>query len=66
MTHGDYLAFIDDGGYRRPELWLALGWEAVAPAVGRRRCTGNGATAGWSRSRCAAWREIDPALPVII
>ena len=29
VTHGDFLAFIDDGGYTRPELWLSLGWEAV-------------------------------------
>jgi ergothioneine biosynthesis protein EgtB len=28
-THGDFLAFIDDGGYRRPELWLSAGWDAV-------------------------------------
>jgi len=25
-TCGDYLAFIDDGGYQRPELWLSDGW----------------------------------------
>jgi ergothioneine biosynthesis protein EgtB len=29
VTHGDFVDFIDDGGYRRPELWLAAGWEAV-------------------------------------
>ena len=29
VTHGDFLRFIDDGGYRRPELWLSAGWEAV-------------------------------------
>ena len=29
VTHGDFIDFIDDGGYRRPELWLAAGWDAV-------------------------------------
>ncbi len=30
VTHGDFLRFMDDGGYRRPELWLSAGWDAVA------------------------------------
>ena len=25
----EYVAFMDDKGYRRPELWLAMGWDAV-------------------------------------
>src|SRR6267378_2742454 len=29
VTHGDFMRFIDDGGYHRPELWLAAGWDAV-------------------------------------
>jgi ergothioneine biosynthesis protein EgtB len=29
VTNREYLAIIDDGGYRRPELWLALGWDLV-------------------------------------
>lgn len=30
VTHGDFVEFIDDGGYRRPELWLSAGWDAVS------------------------------------
>ena len=28
-TCGEYLAFVQDGGYRRPELWLSEGWATV-------------------------------------
>jgi formylglycine-generating enzyme required for sulfatase activity len=26
ITCGEYLAFMEDGGYRRPEFWLSDGW----------------------------------------
>ncbi|HOM11813.1 MAG TPA: ergothioneine biosynthesis protein EgtB [Rubrivivax sp.] len=29
VTCGEYRDFIADGGYRRPELWLSLGWDWV-------------------------------------
>jgi ergothioneine biosynthesis protein EgtB len=28
-SNGEFEAFIADGGYRRPELWLSLGWDWV-------------------------------------
>jgi ergothioneine biosynthesis protein EgtB len=29
VTCGEYLAFMADGGYSRPELWLSAGWATV-------------------------------------
>ena len=33
VSNGEYAAFIADGGYKRPELWMSEGW-AVAQARG--------------------------------
>jgi ergothioneine biosynthesis protein EgtB len=35
VSHGDFQDFIDDGGYRRHELWLSLGWDWVRAALRR-------------------------------
>ena len=48
VTNGEFAAFIEDGGYRRPELWLSLGWDAVA-------AKGWQAPLYWER-RDGAWR----------
>jgi ergothioneine biosynthesis protein EgtB len=29
VTNGEYMAFMEDGGYARPELWLSEGWNTV-------------------------------------
>jgi ergothioneine biosynthesis protein EgtB len=33
VTNGEYLAFMDDGGYERPELWLSMGWAKVRESL---------------------------------
>ena len=35
VTCGEYLAFIEDGGYQRPELWLSDGWAWVGASSAR-------------------------------
>jgi ergothioneine biosynthesis protein EgtB len=29
ITNGEYLGFMADGGYERPDLWLSMGWDTV-------------------------------------
>jgi ergothioneine biosynthesis protein EgtB len=29
ITNGEYIAFVEDNGYNRPEFWLSLGWVTV-------------------------------------
>jgi ergothioneine biosynthesis protein EgtB len=64
VTHGDFLNFIEDGGYRRPELWLSAGWDLV-------RARGWEAPEYWAR-RDGVWHTftlhgevpVDPNTPI--
>src|SRR4029450_12462655 len=50
VATGEYLRFMEDGGYRRPSLWLSDGWAAVQE---------HGWTAPlyWDQRRGAEWAE---------
>jgi ergothioneine biosynthesis protein EgtB len=64
-TNGDYLRFMADGGYERPEFWLSDGWAAI-------QGEGWKAPLYWERHDDGAWwmmtlnglRPVDPAEPV--
>lgn len=66
VSTGEWLAFMADGGYRTPSLWLADGWAAVqaegwqAPAYWRPAEDG-----GWTVFTLAGEQPPDPAEPVI-
>ncbi len=62
----EYLEFIADDGYRRPELWLSDGWHAVqehgweAPLYWR-----DDSSDGWSVFTLGGRRALDPNEPVV-
>jgi len=64
VTHGEFAAFIADGGYRRPELWLSLGFDTVqaqrwsAPLYWEER------DSRWWTFTLRGMAEIDPHAPV--
>ena len=64
-TCGEYLRFIEDGGYSKPELWLSDGWAVVGPQGWEaplywRRADGG----GWEIFTLSGARPLDPAEPV--
>lgn len=67
VTNGEYIGFIEDNGYARPEFWLSLGWMTV----------NDPATAGWQAPlywekhdgqwwnyTLSGFRPVDPNEPV--
>jgi ergothioneine biosynthesis protein EgtB len=68
VTAGEWLAFIADDGYRRPELWLSDGWGAVqeqdldAPLYWVRDPDD---PLGWSVFTLGGLRPVDPCEPVV-
>ncbi len=65
VTNGEWLAFMDDDGYRRPEFWLSDGWTRVqeegweAPLYWERHDD------GWRAMSLAGVAPVDPTAPVV-
>jgi len=64
VTCGEYLNFIEDGGYARPELWLSDGWNLVqtrdwqAPLYWQREDD------HWQVMTLGGVRDLNPSEPV--
>jgi formylglycine-generating enzyme required for sulfatase activity len=61
---GEYLAFMEDGGYRRPELWLSDGWATVLAEGWTSPLYWKADDGGWSIFTLAGARAVDPHEPV--
>jgi ergothioneine biosynthesis protein EgtB len=64
VTNGEYLEFMADGGYRRAELWLSLGWATreqngwTEPFYWEQR------DGEWWHYTLAGMRRVDPHQPL--
>ncbi len=64
ITNGEYIAFIEDHGYRRAEFWLSLGWMTVneqrwdAPLYWTKR------DGTWWNFTLSGFRPVDESEPV--
>jgi ergothioneine biosynthesis protein EgtB len=66
VTQAEFAAFVDDGGYRRPELWSVAGWRwreaarAAHPVYWRADGPGR-----WLRRVFDRWHPLEPHRPVV-
>ena len=64
VTTGEFAAFIDDGGYERPELWLSDGWDAARREGWEAPLYWTPQGKSWTVFTLAGLRALDPAEPV--
>jgi ergothioneine biosynthesis protein EgtB len=64
VTNGEYLEFIRDGGYRRPEFWLSNGWATVRDREWKAPFYWEQAGSEWQEFTLAGDGPLDPSLPV--
>jgi len=64
VTYGEYLGFIDDAGYRRPELWLSMGWDWVRTGQRSAPLYWRDVDGVWLNHTLQGQVEIDPRTPV--
>jgi ergothioneine biosynthesis protein EgtB len=64
VTNGDYIKFIEDNGYTRPEFWLSLGWMTVNEQRWRAPLYWMKRDGGWWHFTLSGFRPVDEAEPV--
>ena len=64
VINSEYLHFIEDGGYRRSDLWLSLGWTAVEQNRWSSPLYWEKLDGRWQNYTLAGMQELDPSAPV--
>jgi ergothioneine biosynthesis protein EgtB len=63
-TNGDYLQFMADGGYERPEFWLSDGWYAIQNQGWKAPLYWEQQDGDWWEMTLNGLRKVNPAEPV--
>ncbi len=64
VTNAEYQAFIDDGGYRHPGLWLSDGWAQIKTQGWRAPLYWEQLDGIWHETTLGGRRPLNPAEPV--
>jgi ergothioneine biosynthesis protein EgtB len=64
ITNGEYLAFMADGGYERPELWLSMGWDTAQREGWKAPLYWEQQDGSWWTMTLAGMRPVQEAEPV--
>jgi ergothioneine biosynthesis protein EgtB len=64
VTNAEFLEFVEDGGYQRPELWLSLGWDLVCREEWRSPLYWLRGNDGWQEFTLAGLQPLSAAQPV--
>ena len=64
VTNAEYLAFMEDGGYDRPEFWLSMGWATVQQNQWRAPLYWEPDGRSWQQYTLSGLRPVEPSEPV--
>ena len=64
ISNREYMGFIEDGGYRRPELWLSDGWETAQTSRWQAPLYWEQGESGWQTMTCGGLHPLDMDGPV--
>ncbi len=64
VTNGEFLAFVEDGGYRRPEFWLSEGRSIVTAQRGEHPVYWRKQEGAWYEFTLRGLQPLDPHRPL--
>ena len=64
VTNGDWLRFMEDGGYHNPALWLSDGWATLHQQGWDSPAYWTVGSTGWTIYTLTGEADLDPAAPV--